>query len=74
MSEREEKAVAAEGPSEEPQCTPPQRESEKALTRMAEVFENERYQLSTMNWSSHGLLINDRSPHEADSPPHDTLM
>jgi hypothetical protein len=35
-------------------------EAEKVLTRMAEVYENERYQLSTMNWSSNGLLINDR--------------
>jgi hypothetical protein len=33
---------------------------EKVLTRMAEVYENERYQLSTMNWSYNGLLINDR--------------
>jgi hypothetical protein len=68
MSEDEKTAVAGALSAEETlQSSPQQRgsESEQVLTRMAEVFENERYQLSTMNWSSHGLLINDRSVYEA---------
>jgi hypothetical protein len=30
------------------------------LVRRIEIFENERYQLSAMNWSSNGLLPTDR--------------
>ena len=33
---------------------------ELSLNRVAEVFENERYQLSLMNWSAGGLLMTDR--------------
>lgn len=34
--------------------------SSSLLTRIAEIFENERYQLTTMTWTSKGLLISDR--------------
>ena len=34
--------------------------AEQSITRVVEIFENERFQLTKMDWSENGLLPTDR--------------